>query len=175
MIFFGQFHPQRYSEWHYERPVANFKSIMFTQFKTKQKTSFRRKKNRWGGGGFGQCLKKIMGRTSLKSLDFSNNCSWWRVKCLVLRAHGSNFWMHELTNILGRIKFLKRLPCLILMIDYRASQKSAHLRIFFNPGLEAKIHDKLSTWFADISQNRQLKQERYEKWGPRTFKTNLLV
>ena len=166
MIFFGQFHPQRHSEWYYERPVANFKSIMFTQFKTKKQVSV------WGGG-FGQCLKKVfffMGRISLKSLDFSTNCSWWRVKCLVLRAHGSNFWMHELTNNFRGIKFLKRLPCLIFMIDYRASQKSALLRIFFNPGLGAKNHDKLSTWFADISQNRQIKQERYEKWGIKDLK-----
>ena len=132
-----------------------------------KKTSFRL------GWGIWAMPKKsffFMGRTSLKSLDFSTNCSWWRVKCLVLRAHGSNFWMHELTNNFGGIKFLKRLPCLIFMIDYRASQKSAHLRIFFNPGLGAKNHDKLSTWFADISQNRQIKQERYEKWGIKDLK-----
>jgi len=104
-------------------------------YSVKKKTSFRLGWVIWA------MLKKsfFMGRTSLKSLDFSNNCSWWRVKCLVLRAHGSNFWLHELTNILGGIKFLKRLPCLILMIDYRASQKSAHLRIFLNPGLGPKF------------------------------------
>ena len=153
MIFFGQFHPQRHFEWHYERPVANFKSIVFTVQIKARKNKFPSPKN--GGGGFGQCLKKVfMGRTSLKSLDFSNNCSWWRVKCLVLRAHGSNFWMHDLINIFGGTKFLKILPCLIFMIDYRASQKSAHLRIFFNPGLGAKIHDRLATWFADFSKQR---------------------
>jgi len=112
-----------------------------------------------------------MGRTSLKSLDFSNNCSWWRVKCLVLRAHGSNLRMHELTNI----EFLKKLPCLILIIDYRASQKSAHLRIFLNPGLGAKIHDKLTTWFAYISQNRETIETRaiwkVRHQGPQNSKT----
>jgi len=79
--------------------------------------------------------------------------------------------MHELTNI----EFLKKLPCLILIIDYRASQKSAHLRIFLNPGLGAKIHDKLTTWFAYISQNRETIETRaiwkVRHQGPQNSKT----